>query len=239
MDDYLKGNLTIKDEILNLQTNIDQYIKTLDKENEKLNQAKYLGLQFAARKIVTFNDKKNMVALITEIKTYSDTIDGDLVIAERENRSYLKDKVWKERANLEPLESQGKDLSNAINGLLDLLNKKIVDTDRVETNFQEVRVAVDNTALEINNVCNLTEDQGKAISNIVHASKNVSALTKVMVAITEEQATVSSEVVKAVENVSQSANQVAAGTGEIATCAEGLATEAQKLSATVAAFRIS
>lgn len=101
-----------------------------------------------------------------------------------------------------------------------------------------IKEAVDNTANEVRKVSALTEQQEKEIKEIVKASENINDLSQIMAATVQEQTAASSEVVKAIENVSQSANQIATGTGEIASSTEGLARAAQKMSSTVAKFKI-
>lgn len=101
-----------------------------------------------------------------------------------------------------------------------------------------IKEAVDTTAGEIGNVSSLTEEQKKAIEDIVESSENINELAQTMAATIQEQTAASSEVVKAVENISQSASNIAQGTGDIASSTESLSKEAQKLSGLISRFKV-
>lgn len=95
--------------------------------SEKLNILRNTGTSLVAKKILTADEKKRLIMLSVDIKTLSDTIDGDMQIAIREN----KDKT---------LEFIKQDIQNSLeanNTLLDILNTKVIDVESVGITSQE------------------------------------------------------------------------------------------------------
>ena len=141
----LSLHLSVTDESnLTLDPDLDSYYLmdiTMFRQmplSEKLNIARNEAEKLASDKELTFDDKKALTILSTEIKTFSDTIDGDIVTAVAKNKGYIEQKTWKNRANVEPLSQSVKESSEATNALLKLINEKLIDAQVAGVSKQEV-----------------------------------------------------------------------------------------------------
>lgn len=106
--------------------------------SEKLNQAMFEAETLAAKNQVTFDDKKSLTSLTTEIKNLSDRIKGDIEIAVRENKSYLEDATWKNRSNVEPINKSVEESTAATEEFLKVINEKLIDSDTPGVTLEEI-----------------------------------------------------------------------------------------------------
>ncbi len=117
--------------------------------SEKLGQAKQDAAKLASKTEISFDDKKSLTILTTEIKTFSDTVKGDIGIAVKENKSYLEKPVWKNRANAEPLKKDVEESTGATEAFLDAINGNLIDVDVPGITPEEVKALADK-AIEAN-----------------------------------------------------------------------------------------
>ena len=147
-DDLLALHVYVSDKSnLTLDPDLDSYYLmdiTMFRQmplNEKLNQAKHEAAELAAKDKITFEDKKKLTIMATEIQTFSDTIKSDIEIAVRENKNYLKDSKWKDRANIEPVNGFVEESTKATEDFLSVLRTKLIDAENPQIKSSEVNDA--------------------------------------------------------------------------------------------------
>ena len=144
-DDLLALHVYVNDKSnLTLDPDLDSYYLmdiTMFRQmpvSEKLNQARHDAVELAGKDKITFEDKKKLTILATEIQTFSDSIKGDIEIAVRENKDYLKDTKWKDRANIESVNAYVQESTKATEDFLNILRTKIIDTEMPQIKPSEV-----------------------------------------------------------------------------------------------------
>lgn len=117
--------------------------------SEKLDKARHEAMALASKGEITFSDKKELTSLTTEIQGLSDRIKGDIDIAVRENKSYLEQPVWKDRADVEPVSKDVEESTGATEAFLEAINGNLIDVDVPGITPEEIK-ALGNKAIEAN-----------------------------------------------------------------------------------------